>query len=675
MIAGCLLLLQVMGSCSLQAQSNSLESPGSATLSGDWVPRDTASINKALKKAGSLWEATPDKGKQLYQATLEASRSIKYNNGIARSLHGLGMCYSYANEEEKALTYTHRALAYCEDNAAGHKLTAQLYLLLSETYYYKGRYDSCAYYRYAALGELEANNIREPRMQMKVYCSILQFWLNAHEDIGNDPHIQQVMHQVGVLEQQALASGDSSLLMNIYFYKGGYFNNIGQNDSARYYCSRNLQMARALKVSPSIPVGTLLNIAITWIEDKQPEKAIECIQKAVEEIPRQARPSNRQLLFAQIFLGEAYVEQKEYEKAIAATMPALHRADSMHIIHITDHAHKTLADAYEAMGRYKEAAEHRRLYSVVRDSLMKAEKLELVYNVEMKYRIADKNKELAQKELAIARNESRLKTKNFWIIAISAGLVLISLLSLLLYRNNRHKQKLQGEKIRNLRQEVQITSLHAMIAGEEKERSRIARELHDGMGGTLASIRTRLSAVFRRYAGTDATNDFLELMQLLEEASADLRKTAHNLMPEILLNEGLAKASLLFCERVHKGHQLKIHAEVWGDPRPLPGDLELTAYRIIQELVHNILKHAGATEATVQLVFHESQLCITVEDNGAGMPPRDVMGNTEGMGLQTIRERVHLLNGQIDIASTPGQGTSIYIELGISAITQNKAET
>jgi signal transduction histidine kinase len=283
--------------------------------------------------------------------------------------------------------------------------------------------------------------------------------------------------------------------------------------------------------------------------------------------------------------------------------------------------------------------------------------------------LSDKDKQLAQQELAIERNESRIKSKNFWIIAISAGFLLISLISILLYRNNHHKQTLQAEKIRNLRQEIQIASLQAMVNGEEKERSRIARELHDGIGGTLGAIRTRVSAMMRKYKTAHTNDDFTELMQMLEEASADLRKTAHNLMPEILLQEGLAKASTLFCERLRKGHSLEINTEIWGKVRRLSGDVELTAYRIIQELLHNILKHAGATQALVQIVFHESQLCITVEDNGRGMPVNAT--SNEGIGLKTIRERVKLMNGQIDTVSTPGQGTSVYIELDLAAAKQN----
>lgn len=668
-------ILCIVSLCSMHCYSQS--SRGEAhdqVIYNGLVLRDTSSINKAIKTANSIRISSVDSAEWLYRQTLFASKLLHYNKGIAKSYYGLGACFSNKNEQEKAVYYSQMALRFCGDDIEDHEMISSLYVLLSENYYYKGRYDSCAYYRYAALNELDANHIDNPRMQMKVYCSILQFWLNAHGDITNDKHILQVVQRINVLEQKAKAANDSAQLMNIYFYKGGYYNNIQQNDSARYYCNLNLQLARKLKTGFSIPAATLMNIGITYMEDGKLDEAISYMQRSLDEIPESVRGTSRQYFFANIFLGEAYGKQHNYAKAIAITEPALAMANKQKVLHITDHAYKTLADAYEAIGNYEKAAINRRLYSEVQDSLMKAEKLELVYNVEMKYRIADKDKELAQKELAIAKNESRIKTKNFWIIGFSVGFVLLLVVCFLVYRNIHHKQKLQAEKIRNLRQELQISNLQAVISTEEKERSRIARELHDGMGGTLAAIRTRVSAIFRKHTTTDVTGDFKEVLQLLEEASIDLRKTAHNLMPEILLNEGLAKASELFCERVRKGHMLNINVEIWGKVQKLPGDMELTSYRIIQELVHNIIKHANATEAIVQMVFHESQLCITVEDNGNGMS-KDILQSNDGMGLKTIKERVKYLNGQIDIASSPGEGTCIYIELGIIAVKQNTATT
>jgi signal transduction histidine kinase len=647
-----------------KAQENSLQT----MVTGTPLP-DTISVNKLIKQADALREQAVDSAIVLYDQAVKSSHLLDYKWGIAKAYFGLSRCYNNKELQEKSVAYARQTLAWCSDDLRGHELIASVYLALSETYYYQNRLDSCSWYRYAALRELENNQLLSPRMQLGVLCSILQFWLNVHEDIHNDLYIREVVHRINNIERTALATNDSSLLMKIYFHKGGYYNNIGQNDSARYYCQRHLELGHALKASPSMAIATLLNIGLTYMDDKLPERALQYYQKAIDEIPEERRSEYRYFIFARIFQGEAYSMQHNWKKAIALTEPALEKAYSLNIIHLIDHGHKTLADAYEGLGQFKKANDHRKQYSRLRDSLQLVQKLEMMYDMEVKYRISDKDKQLAQKELAIERNEGRIRSKNFWIIAISAGFVLISLISILIYRNNFHKQTLQSEKIRNLRQEMEIASLQAMVNGEEKERSRIARELHDGIGGTLGAIRTRVSAMIRKYKTAHTNDDFNELMQMLEEASADLRKTAHNLMPEILLQEGLAKASMLFCERLRKGHMLQINTEIWGKVRRLPGDVELTAYRIIQELLHNILKHAGATQALVQIVFHETQLCITVEDNGRGMPADT--GIREGIGLRTIRERVKLLNGQVDTVSTPGQGTSIYIELDLAGTKQN----
>lgn len=625
------------------------------------IPEDEKKqVDSIIKLAAIKRDSTMEGAEQLYYQALTLAKKIHYNYGAAKILIGLGMCYNNSSQKEKAVDCGHLALQYCSNDIKGHEQRVLIYILLSQTYYYKGRYDSSAWYRYAALGELESNRLLDPKMQMKVYCSILDFWLNVHEDIQNDLHIQQVMSHINRLVNTAIEKKDTASLMFLYFYKAGYYNNIQQNDSARYYCQTSLKMGYENNMSKSMRAGLLINIAITYIDDKSPEKALQSIQKATALFERGNSYFVRQQLFTDMVEGQAYCMQHKYEKAIAAILPALDIANSRHLVHLlVTRSYNILAECYDATGEYKKASQCRKTYAALRDTMMKVEKLELVYNLEMKYRIADKNKELAQKQLAITRNESRIKTKNLLLLGISAGLLLLSLLSILLYRNTLHKQKLQKEKIRNLRQEMQIDSLQAMIAGEEKERSRIARDLHDGMGGTLGTIRTRLSAIFRRHTTTNVTTDFLEVLQLLEEASTDLRKTAHNLMPEILLQEGLAKATALFCERVRKGHTLEINFESWGTPAALSAEFELAVYRIIQELVHNILKHAAARTAIVQIVYHERQLCITVEDDGNGML---LHAAAEGMGIKTIRERMNSLNGDLHIESVPGQGTSIHIE-------------
>lgn len=630
---------------------------------------DTAGINQLLERAYTLRESSSDSSGMLYQQALEASRKINYRNGIAESYCGLGRYYNIKNEQEKTLYHLRQGIPYCGNDTKGRDQKVIIYILLSESFYYAGRYDSCAWYRYEALDLVENNrNSTSLPIQLKVYSKILQFWVNAHEDIKNDSYIVHIMQRINGLETKALEKNDSSMLVNIYFQKAAYYHNANKNDSSRYYSLKNIELAKAMHMVPSMIMSSYVNMAITYLADKAPSKAIESLNMAIQEAPVQGRETNRYLAFADIFLGEAYCMLKDYRKAIALTEPALAKAVSLKVISITDHAHQTLAQAYEAIGDYKKAVFHQQQYATIKDSIMKSEKMDLVYNVEIKSRIADKNREIAQQELAIARNESRIKTKNFWIAGISIGLLAICIVSVLLYINNRNKQKLQAGKINALQQDMKIEQLNAMIKGEEKERSRIARELHDGMGGTLATVRLQMSAMFRKEGKENMPAEFGNIMQLLEEASTELRSSAHNLMPEILLQEGLSKAVELFCERVSSASKLDISYEALGDLSNLDNEFSLVVYRIVQELVNNIVKHANAMQALVQLNCHNHMLGITIEDNGRGM---DGSSKGNGMGLSTIKQRIEAMNGQLDIHSSPENGTSIYIEFSNLAISGN----
>ena len=643
-------VLLCSGICCLAQETKTITTP------------DTASINKLIKRAYKLREVNTDSAVILYMIALSQSREIFFRNGTGEALLGLARYYNITNEQQKALSYIRSAFPYFENNQKGKQLFVSGNLLLSESFFYLGAYDSCSFYRYEALNFIENNNIENPALRLSVYSKILQFWLNAHEDIKHDKNIQQIMQHINELEKQALAKKDSNLLVNIYFQKAGYYHNISQNDSARYYGNINIALGTRLHVAPSMIMACHLDIALTYLDDKEPLPAIEHIQKAVAAAPEIGKASNRYLIFANIFLGEAYIMLGRYREAIDLVKPALAEAKKLNIISILEHAHKTLADAYDGIGQYKEAAEQRKLYSIAKDSLMKTEKMELSYNMEMKYRIAEKNKELAQKELNIVKNEARIKNKNILIACITAGLLLIVVISLLIFRTNKHKQKLQSEKITGLQQEMQIKTLKAKVSGSEKERSRIARDLHDGISGTIGSVRARVGMVFRKYKTEEVSEDFSEIMQMLEDAATEVRKTAHNLMPEILLQEGLVNATELFCERINTNHGLHVSFNSTGEITRLDPDIELSLYRIIQELVNNIVKHAAASNAIVQIGFNKNIIGITVEDDGKGMAG----GNAEtgfGVGLTTIKERIHAMKGTIDITSSTAEGTSIYIEI------------
>jgi signal transduction histidine kinase len=369
------------------------------------------------------------------------------------------------------------------------------------------------------------------------------------------------------------------------------------------------------------------------------------------------------MLFNNLLKGRMLYQLGEYEKAIALTSEALEKLKSTgaHLRTELVDAHRTLADSYEAIGDYRNALLQKNRYIFLSDSLMRKDKIDMINRLEVRYRIVEKDKILAEQKLKIAAIESRVNNRNLLIIAIVLA-ALFSVMGFALWRKkNIHKQKLQQERIDNLQQKMEIERLNATINGEEKERARIARDLHDGIGALLTGAKMNFELVKKNSQYTH-NPDFMEGLKLLEETAAGLRDTAHNIMPEVLLQEDLADAVRSFCERMTGKGGARISFQTLGLPVKTDALFNLTVYRIIQELIQNVRKHARASSLLVQMNFQPGGgLDITVEDDGVGMDPESA-GKSNGIGLSNVKERVKQLGGRMDINSSPGKGTSIYLE-------------
>ena len=223
------------------------------------------------------------------------------------------------------------------------------------------------------------------------------------------------------------------------------------------------------------------------------------------------------------------------------------------------------------------------------------------------------------------------------------------------------RKKAAAELLRlQLAQQQQLTN--AVLDAQESERHRIAESLHNGLGQLLYATQLRLHAL----VATSSPETFAEAKRraerLLQEAIAQTRTLSHQLTPTILQDFGLATAVQDIC-RDFSGSQLQLHSEVRVSPS-LPPSLVLALYRMAQELLNNIAKHAHATEASLRLTQHEGWLEIRADDNGRGFD--QTQPRTKGMGLNALRDRVQLLNGLLAITSSPQQGTHINIRIPLT---------
>lgn len=306
------------------------------------------------------------------------------------------------------------------------------------------------------------------------------------------------------------------------------------------------------------------------------------------------------------------------------------------------------AEIMEGLGAYHDALQLRKQYEQLNDSLRNEQVHNTIQELEVQYQTAEREKALAERDLQISEQRGQLERLNKWVIlSVSA---LIMLVVVVVYSRLISQQK---RKTKASEQATQL--LEAQLKGEEKERARTARELHDGVASILSAAKLHINARQDEHTPSDVL-----ISELIETAVQEIRDISHNLAPEKVFNEGFEQAVQEFCRRVnHPGMQLECY--VVGELPVLGKNTGLLLYRMIQEAVTNMVKHAEATEGIVQLVGNGSTLNVTIEDNGKGFDP-DRPGNP-GLGLESLTSRARLLGGRLEVHSAPGKGVSIYLEI------------
>lgn len=282
-----------------------------------------------------------------------------------------------------------------------------------------------------------------------------------------------------------------------------------------------------------------------------------------------------------------------------------------------------------------------------------------------------------QHQIALLQNEKEksvaaVRQKSFLNNIFIAFIVVLLFLGYLGYLNIRKGQQLlkqdhaiQQQKIIELEKNKQLLTIDAMLKGQEEERSRIAKDLHDGLGSLLSGTKLSFMNVKEMQAlSPESSAAFDRSLSMLDNSIGDLRKVAHNLMPEALVKFGLHEALRDFCASIELSSGIKVLCHQYGEIRDLGNTAEMFIYRMVQELVNNAVKHAAAKLIIVQLSMNHIKTRITVEDDGKGFD-KAVLSVAKSAGMANINYRVQYFNGSIDIVSSPGNGTSVNIELNV----------
>lgn len=352
-----------------------------------------------------------------------------------------------------------------------------------------------------------------------------------------------------------------------------------------------------------------------------------------------------------VVLAERYMRTRAFKEAEAALAKGIALAKKGDLQDELAYAYYIQYQLDGLLGNYEAAYQTFGAYLAIRDSIYSKENTEVVATLEAKYQLEKKTLEIENQRLILKERVRDIERQRLWIGVILLVLLLVVVVWVSTLRNYRIRKKA-------LLQDQAIKAQNAMLAGEEKERGRIARELHDGVAGSIAATGMQLANM----AGSDK-DELHTIIAQLNKTSQEIREISHNLMPEILKKVGLKEAIEGYFGRIKQATDINIHFEALHINRRFDSFVELTLYRIVQELITNIVKHAHATEVMVQLALHGHTLSLTVEDDGRGM---ETPKFADDSGFETIRARILPLAGTLDIDSAPTKGTSVYIEMKLN---------
>ncbi len=362
-------------------------------------------------------------------------------------------------------------------------------------------------------------------------------------------------------------------------------------------------------------------------------------------------------------LTQVYNEMGQPNKALLTSTESLQLAREMGMNARIADALTGLAEANYNMGRYKESIDLMVEYAEIKESLHGEEIAKQIAEMDAKYQASEKDKALKISEL---ENKSRRRQIG-WLVALAvalaslAGVIFFDMKSRMKAKQRIAEQQdaLRQQEIRQLEQANQLTALRSMLEGQEQERSRIAHDLHDSLGGLLASIKSHFNAA----KPADPDNGIFEKANaMLDNAATEVRRISHNMMPRALTLSGL-KGALEDLAQDLERQGFSCQLELVGlDGLALEPDRSVMAYRIVQELTHNAVKHAGAKHLLLQAIQHEGRLTLIVEDDGKGFDVQAAR-QKKGLGLSSIESRVQFLKGDIEWDSVVGQGTTVSMTL------------
>lgn len=458
-------------------------------------------------------------------------------------------------------------------------------------------------------------------------------------------------------------------VVSTLFALANIFKNQGKNEAARSFYRKVIEYSLATE-NLAQEANARINLGQLLLAEKKYKEALPMLQKTYALLQKLGYPQDQVIVLND--LGVACKNLNQTQEAIGFYKQALQIKEGSQL---HDAIHLNLSGLYADNKQYKMAFQHLSQAYSLKDSLNSLEKdkhlaeLQQQYETQLKEtQITVLEQEKSLKEAQLSQSQSEIKRQTLLRNAFIIGFALV-LLSLVLLRHSYikrmriqkqlsiQKEEIARQKINTLIKDYRLDAIKKYNEGQQEERKRIAREIHDGLASDLASLKISFEHFMSKQMKDKGLQKMLYTIQTLYK---DLRGISHQLHPPAFSESGFSDFLQQFLLEKSKETETTLEALFFpqNEIDQLPDNILAEIYRIAQELTTNMLKHAEATEGEVQITKHEDYINVVVSDNGRGMPSQKV----SGIGLRNIKERLEYLEGALDI-DTGKRGTTININL------------
>ena len=492
-------------------------------------------------------------------------------------------------------------------------------------------------------------------------CYIKIGKINAN--LGNLSKTQELYNKALIIRKQY---GNDDDIADAYISLGGLNGQMKNYDKALNYFNLSNKLFEK-SGNRKGQIKTYKNTSLVYLNQEKYQIALEYAHKSLEL----AKELGTKLLIAHQLYNVAiiYREASDYENAILYFEKSLVLAKELKLKDYIKSIYYGLSNVNICLKDYKNAVIYLQRYNRMRDTLFNETTTRQIAEMQALYETEKKEQEIKIKDNEIKTQREKAKQKNIIIVLILIGLILSIVIFILSRRSYKNKQKaalslaakneeINRQKIIDLLNKQDVSNFNSMMEGQEKERKRIAGELHDNMGSLLATVKLHFGSLENDIKDE---KQFATVNSLLDKACDDVRNISHNLDSGILSKFGLISALSEIKQTLESTNKLKVNITTHGIDSRLNSSLEITLYRAVQELIGNIIKHANAKNISIELTRSNENLNLIIEDDGIGFDPTNKKGN--GIGLKNLNSKIDSLNGIISIDSRIGDGTIIILDV------------